>query len=61
MQEKLEGRGMLLSMEPGLSDLLGMRPVVWHPGTFSSLPGKVSHPEVTSTSSYFSCGGKTEV
>lgn len=47
MHEKWEGRGMLFSVEPGLLALWVMRPVVRHPGTFPSLPRKVSHPEVT--------------
>ena len=27
--------------------ILGVRPMVWHPQTFYSLSGRVSHPEVT--------------
>ena len=37
---------MPLSMEPGLLAISRVRPVVWHPKSFSSF-GKVSHPEVT--------------
>lgn len=45
----LEAQGERDTSQRGasLSAILGARPMVWHPQTFYSLSGRVSHPEVT--------------